>query len=38
MEGVSSFDIYPRDQAQAYWDDDLEVVKSKQPKINIIEP
>ncbi len=38
MQDVSSFDIYPRDQAQAYWDDDLEVVKSKQPKINIIEP
>ena len=38
MEGVSSFDIYPRDQAQAYWDDDLEVVRSKQPKINIVEP
>jgi len=38
MEGVSSFDIYPRDQAQAYWDDDLEVAKSKEPKINIIEP
>ncbi len=38
MEGVSSFDIYPKDQAQAYWDDDLEVVRSKQAKINIVEP
>lgn len=38
MEGVSCFDIYPKEQAQAYWDDDLEVIKNKQPKLNIVEP
>jgi PAS domain S-box-containing protein len=38
MQGVSCFDIYPKEQAQAYWDDDLEVIKNKKPKLNIIEP
>jgi len=38
MENRSSFDFYPRDIAQAYWEDDLEVIKSKLPKINIVEP
>ena len=38
MEGVSCFDIYPKEQAQAYWDDDLEVINTKKPKLNIIEP
>jgi len=38
MEGKSLFDFYPKDQAQAYWDDDLEVIKSGKPKLNIEEP
>ncbi|MFX1258051.1 MAG: PAS domain S-box protein, partial [Promethearchaeota archaeon] len=38
MEGLSCFDIYPKEQAQAYWDDDIEVIRSKKPKLNIIEP
>lgn len=38
MEGKSSFDLYPKDQAQAYWRDDLEVIKTGLPKLNIVEP
>ncbi|MFX1399524.1 MAG: PAS domain S-box protein, partial [Promethearchaeota archaeon] len=38
MEGVNCFDIYPKEQAQAYWEDDLEVIRTKKPKFNIIEP
>jgi PAS domain S-box-containing protein len=37
LEGVSLFDIFPKEQAEAYWKDDLEVIASKKPKINIIE-
>ncbi|MFX1275932.1 MAG: PAS domain S-box protein [Promethearchaeota archaeon] len=37
MEGLSCFDIYPKEQAQAYWDDDLEIINSRQPKLNIVE-
>jgi len=36
--GRNLFDLYPREEAQAYWDDDLEVLSSKQPKLNIVEP
>ena len=38
MEGKSSFDFYPYDQAQAYWEDDLDVIKTRCQKLNIIEP
>jgi PAS domain S-box-containing protein len=38
MEGKSSFEIYPYEEAQAYWEDDLEVITSKTPKLNIVEP
>ncbi len=38
MEGKSLFDLYQKDQAQAYWDDDLEVIKNGKPKLNIEEP
>ena len=38
MEGKSSFEFYPYEEAQAYWEDDLEVIESKKPKFNIIEP
>ncbi len=38
MEGKSCFDLYPKEQAQAYWEDDLEVIKSGKLKLNIVEP
>ncbi|MHA1729325.1 MAG: PAS domain S-box protein, partial [Promethearchaeota archaeon] len=38
LAGKSLFDLYPRNEAQAYWDDDLELIKNGQPQINIIEP
>ncbi|MGO9139356.1 MAG: PAS domain S-box protein [Syntrophales bacterium] len=37
LEGKSLFDIYPRDQAEAFWKDDKEVMASGRPKRNIIE-
>ena len=33
LEGKNLFDLYPKDQAQAYWDDDLEVINSGTPKL-----
>jgi PAS domain S-box-containing protein len=38
LEGTSLFDLYPREQAQAYLDDDLEVIRSGRAKLNIVEP
>ena len=38
LEGVSCFELYPKEQAQAYWEDDLEVIRSRKPKLNIVEP
>jgi len=38
LEGKSCFDLYPKEQAQAYWDDDLEVINSGKPKLNVLEP
>jgi len=38
LAGKNCFDIYPKDVAQKYYDDDLEVIKSKKPKLNFIEP
>jgi PAS domain S-box-containing protein len=38
LEGKSLYDIYPREQAQAYLDDDLEVINSRKPKLNFDEP
>ena len=38
LVGKSCFDIYPKDVAQKYFDDDQEVIKSKKPKLNFIEP
>lgn len=37
LEGKSLFDIYPHDQAQKFWDDDLEVIKSGVSKKSIVE-
>jgi light-regulated signal transduction histidine kinase (bacteriophytochrome) len=38
LEGLSLNDLYPRGQAQAYYEDDLQVIRSRQSKINIDEP
>jgi PAS domain S-box-containing protein len=38
IEGKNCFDLYSKEQAQAYWDDDLEVINSGKPKLNIVEP
>ncbi len=38
LKGKSLFELYPKEEAQAYWDDDLEVIKSGKPKLNIEEP
>jgi PAS domain S-box-containing protein len=38
LEGKSLFDIFPKEQAEAYWKDDKEVMKSEKPKYDIIEP
>lgn len=37
LEGKSCSDIYPKEQAQAYWMDDKEVIKSGKPKMGIEE-
>ncbi len=38
LAGKNCFDIYPKDVAQKYLDDDLEVIKSKTPKLDFVEP
>ena len=38
LEGINLNDLYPREQAQAYYEDDLQVIRSGQSKINIDEP
>ena len=37
VEGKSAFDLYPREQAEAFYQDDLAVIQSGQPKLGIIE-
>src|SRR5690242_4947836 len=37
IEGKLASDIYPKEQAEAYHKDDLEVINSGKPKLNIIE-
>ncbi len=37
LEGRSLFDLYPRKQAEVYWEDDKEVMASGRPKRNIVE-
>ena len=36
--GKNLFELYPKEVAQKYFDDDLEVIKSRKPKLNFIEP
>ncbi len=38
LEGKSLGDLYPAEQAEAYWQDDLEVIMSGRPKLGIVEP
>ncbi len=38
LEGSSLYDLYPKEMAEAYFRDDLEVIGSGKPKMNIIEP
>ena len=37
LEGINLNELYPKEQAQAYWKDDLQVINSRQPKISIDE-
>jgi PAS domain S-box-containing protein len=37
LEGKSLFDIYPKDQAEAFWQDDKQIIESGKSKTNIIE-
>ena len=37
LEGKSLFDVYSKEQAEAYWIDDKEVISTGKSKINIIE-
>jgi len=37
VEGRSTYDLYP-DEAEKYYQDDLEVIRSGRPKLGIIEP
>lgn len=37
LEGKSLFDVFPKEQADAYWKDDNEVFASGKPKNNIFE-
>ncbi len=38
LEGVSLYDLYPKEQAEAYYQDDLAVLKGGAAKLNIEEP
>ena len=38
LEGRSIFDLYPRDQAEAFWRDDQEIIGLGRTKCNIVEP
>lgn len=37
LEGKSCFDLYPRESAEAFWKDDLEVVRTGLPKLGYYE-
>ncbi|MFA6407255.1 MAG: PAS domain S-box protein [Candidatus Paceibacterota bacterium] len=38
LEGKSLFELYPKEQADKFWEDDKEVIKSESAKWHIIEP
>lgn len=37
VEGKSAYDLYPREQAEAFFQDDLEVIRTNRPKLGIVE-
>ncbi|RPH63244.1 MAG: PAS domain S-box protein, partial [Chloroflexi bacterium] len=37
VEGRSAYDLYPKEQAEAFYQDDLQVINSGEPKLGIIE-
>ena len=37
VEGKSAYDLYPREQAEAFYQDDLTVINSGKPKLGIVE-
>jgi mitochondrial fission protein ELM1 len=37
LEGASLFDIFPKEQAEAFWADDKAVIASGKSKLNIVE-
>ncbi len=37
VEGKSAYDLYPREQAEAFYQDDLEVIRSNKSKLGIVE-
>jgi PAS domain S-box-containing protein len=37
VEGISAYDLYPREQAEAFYQDDLEVIRTNRPKLGIVE-
>jgi PAS domain S-box-containing protein len=37
VEGKTAYELYPKEQAEAYHRDDLEVINSGQPKLGIME-
>jgi PAS domain S-box-containing protein len=38
LEGKSLYELYPKEQADAFLRDDLAVIESGKPKVNIVEP
>ncbi|MCX9085911.1 MAG: PAS domain S-box protein [Candidatus Methanoperedens sp.] len=38
LAGKSMNELYPEEQAEAFWKDDLEIIATGNPKLNIIEP
>jgi len=38
LEGKSVFDLYPKEEAERYWEDDKEVINSKEPILHRVEP
>lgn len=37
LEGKSTFDLYPEEEARKHWQDDKEVIESGEPKLSIVE-
>lgn len=37
VEGKSAYDLYPHEQAEAFFQDDLEVIRTNRPKLGIVE-